>query len=450
MAGVASALWWTGGSRTQVRPARRGIVRAVGGVMTDDDGPFHPLGCTFFWAMQGWRGERAKTIAHLDYLSAHGIDDVRILGEVDWPGREIDPDWSDYEAVLGGFIDAAYDRGLRTQITLGGGISTARSRLLRVRERVTAVVRDGRAEKVLGFEICNEYRRGPKATLAELETVCRDLRADFPDHLIALSTPSPEQGAIADMQAAMQRAGATLFWLHPRRSTHDAGWSNARQGYDFRHAAGAACNGEPQGPQSSVASEMRPLLLAMARGVTILCGAARYVFHPGQMVTGRADPAYGRPDNLWDVPDIAACLAAVRGVDALVPAGVENWKVANNARDDHPLPLNPLTSTHADDGPAYREAGFWEGDGRYGRVNKNYAALAPDGSAFAVALLGVKAPADGEYVPIGTALRDCVVDAFDPITQSRVEHAELHAGQTWELPGRRDTQAGYLVQGTYR
>ena len=90
----------------------------------DDVGVFHPLGLTFFWALYGWKFEREKVLAHLAWLQTKRFDYLRILGEVDWEGRTIDPQWPDYEANLQGFVDAAYAHGMRVEITIVGGRST--------------------------------------------------------------------------------------------------------------------------------------------------------------------------------------------------------------------------------------------------------------------------------------------------------------------------------------
>ena len=54
-------------------------------------GVFHPLGLTFFWALYGWKYERERVLDHLTWLAPKGFDYLRILGEVDWVGRSIEP-----------------------------------------------------------------------------------------------------------------------------------------------------------------------------------------------------------------------------------------------------------------------------------------------------------------------------------------------------------------------
>ena len=89
---------------------RFGIVRANGRAVQDDDGLFHPLGLTFMWALYGWKFERDRIYQHLDWMKQFGYDYLRILGEVNWTGRSIEPfGWPDYQQVLAEFVDYAYD-----------------------------------------------------------------------------------------------------------------------------------------------------------------------------------------------------------------------------------------------------------------------------------------------------------------------------------------------------
>jgi len=180
-----------------------------------------------------------------------------------------------------------------------------------------------------------------------------------------------------------------------------------------------------------------PLLLAMTRALGICCGGASYVLHVAQGVTGTADPNHGRPENMWEVPNIDAMMAAVRGIDALLPAGVENWKVVNNGRSTHPLPLT--------------DKGFWyqpEAPDRAPAIHKNYCAV--NERDFVIPLIGVRSAGETGPCPVGVARAACHVEAFDPLTQQLVAVADLAPGQTWSLPGRADTHVAYIIRGSYR
>jgi len=534
-------------SRRQSAPPgtvkRRGLVQGTGHVVRDDDGIFHPLGVTLFWALYGWKFERDRILAHLAFLSGHGFDYVRILGEVDWVGRSIDPPadagnmtplaWADYTPMLQQFVDCAYDQyGLRSEISIIGG--RPRDEVTGVQRfvptdlaRVVAEAMVGREHKVMHFEMANEWQRLDKATPDDLMAMCQVV-VEMSPNLVALSCPaetssttfaaienatgveptsaeledgihallnlassrsitfweaakvlraalsaggdlkgllgkryhegltllqilrvvrelygpdvdtqeSTDSDGFDEMILATQTAGGNCYTPHLRRSDHDYKWSHVRQGYDLRLFPDATSNNEPQGPQSSVDTLDDPLQLACARLLGVMCGGAPYVLHVGQGVTGEADPNHGRPQNMWEVPNIDTIMTVVRQVDVLLPEGVENWDVVNNGRSNHPLPLDA-------------HKGFWEGsDGNAPAVNKNYAALS--GNQFVMMLTGCRSVEETGPVPAGTAIRAMHVAAYDPVTLAIVAEADLEKGQSWTVPGRHDTMAGYLVRGTYR
>ena len=444
--------------------ARKGLVRAQNKVVLDDDGVFHPLGLTFFWALYGWRYERDRILEHLKWLAPKGFDYVRILGEVDWQGRSIDPSWG--PEVIAEFVDAAYDHGLRTEVSIVGGRqydeNTGARRFvpqtyaLRIAQALVA-----REHKVMHYECANEWARLDKVDMEDLIEMGSVL-SQFP-HLVALSDPAgerehaaamdheggPEASAeqMAEVKAeaisgyeqminATKAAGCSAYTRHPRRSSHDNHWSHVRQGYDFKDFPGVVWNNEPEGPGSSVVSMTSPLQLACCRLLGIMCGGAGYVLHVGQGVLGIASPQYGRPANMWEVPNIDVIMKVVRDADALMPLGVENWQCVNNGRSNHPLPLDGHT-------------GFWEGGAgdRAPAVNKNYAAIS--NTAFVVMLTGVKSNGITGPVPAGTARRHCHVEAIDPVTHAVVFEGTLEPGQSFTVPGRGDTMAAYVVRGRY-
>jgi hypothetical protein len=432
-------------AKPKVTP-RQGLVVCDRRVVSDQTGIFHPLGLTFFWALYGWKFERDRIFAHLDWLRPKGFDYLRILGEVDWEGRSIEPSWPDYQQVLADFIDFAYkDCGLRTQVTIVGGRQydqdTGARRFVptELTKQVTDVVKE-RAHKVLLLEMANEWTRLDKVAMDDLIDMGK-IAVEETDNLVALSCPSEkdeddETSGHEGMKNATAKAGANAFTIHPKRTGTDDGWAHVRQGYDFKNFDTAVYNNEPEGPQSSVESMDNPLQLASCRLLGVVCGGAGYVLHVGQGVTGVADPEHGRPENMWEVPNIDEIMRIVRQVDPLLPVGVENWKVVNNNRHDHPLPLPGDSS-------------FWyepKHEDRAPAVNKNYASYA--GSQFVVMLTGVKSHDANGPVPVGAALHACHVEAYDPVTLARVDQADLAQGEAWSLPGRADTMAAYLVRGT--
>jgi len=422
--------------------ARTGLVYGDRKVVKDDLGIFHPLGLTFFWALYGWKFERERVVEHLSWIQTKGFDYLRILAEVDWEGRSIDPnEWPDYVDQLVNFVDTAYDAyGLRSEVTIIGGlqfdVNTGARRFdpCELAGRVSSAL-SGRAHKVMLYEMANEWDNGwagysEKVTIEDMIDMADTVMSRAPN-LVSLSCPAADD--YESMKEATALVNASSFTPHIRRSDHDNGWSHVRQGYDFKDFDRVTWNNEPEGPQSSVESMDNPLQLACTRLLGIICGGSGYVLHVAQGVTGKADAAHGRPENMWEVPNIDFIMATVRNVDILLPDDVANWKCVNNGRDDHPLPV-------PDD---Y----FWEGDHPGPALNKNYAAISD--TEFVVMLIGVKSAGDTGPVSAGTARRACHVEAIDPVTLEVVVKAELAAGQSWTVPGRGDTMCAYVVRGRY-
>lgn len=197
-----------------------GPVRAEGHAVADAGGPFNTLGATLFWGGWGYKFDRARLERNLATLSGAGVDYVRVLGSVGgagWEDREIDPRWSDYDAVIGGMTDLAYDRyGIRVQWTLFGGspatpAGSSRDALV---DRFAKLAR-GREHKIFAFEIANEARSngfpGPD-WLAELRSLGKRLN-DQTSVLVTLRAPGA--GAACDTYAD---AGADAATIHYERS----------------------------------------------------------------------------------------------------------------------------------------------------------------------------------------------------------------------------------------
>lgn len=439
--------------------ARTGIVRSNYKVVLDDGGEFHPLGLTWFPGLYMLKYERPRLMAHLKWFATKRFDYLRSLAECDWVGRDWGPYWPDYDVLLQEYTDLVYDHGMRVEWTIVGGRQYDQNGVRRfvpatLAKRVSDALRD-RAHKVMHYECANEWARLDKVSMEDLVKMGTVLSMSSPN-LASLSCPQGERehqatheqlisedkveefSGYSDMISATKQAGCKAFTLHPRRSSHDSGWSHVRQGYDFKDFPGPTWNNEPEGPQSSVVSMTNTLQLTCTRLLGIMCGGAGYVLHVGQGVTGTASPAYGRPENMWEVVSIDEIMAAVRGCDDLMPQGVENWRVVNNGRSDHPLQLDPVT-------------GFWESGihDRAPAVNKNYAALAPNGVDFVVMLIGCKSAGTVGPVPGGKPRRLCYVRVIHPVTKEVITEQHLTTGEMLQVPGRGDSMAGYVVQGRY-
>jgi hypothetical protein len=413
---------WFDGSRRR----RRGVVRAVGKAVADDDGLFHPLGITLFWAMQGWKYDRDRFKENVRVIRQYLFDYARLLCEVGWEGWAIDPtkpEWADHAQVLAEVIDFLYDEnGLRAELTIiGKGTAT---NPLALTASVCDVINAGRQHKVMDVECSSEYDVGPGPSIDVMVQMARMVRERTPN-LVCLSSP----GDLAALQAGARRAGCQAFSIHVDRSRGDFRWRQVRQGWDFKDIPFVVLSNEPPGPASSVDVNDNPLQLAMMRAVGVMSGGAAYVLHIGAMVMGKADPAGGRPANIWEVPNIDTLMRAVRDVDTLLPDNVENWQRANTQWTP-PLPVAP-----------FQPDAHWP-DGNHG-VNRAYSALGGDGRL-------IQMPAGVLRHVVLTAsygLRDVTV--YDPLTRTPVagfERLILQAGQAIGLPGREDTMAAYIIR----
>lgn len=300
--------------------ARQGVVRTVGRAFVDDGGPFYPLTVTLLWALGGLRrGDTARVQKNFETIKDAGADAARVLCQVDWRGEEIDPHWPDYETLLGQLLDLAYDTcGLRLKLTLiGGGCDDPRG----LAEKVCRVVNTGRRHKVLMIEAVNEGNAS-EADAVLVASICK--AAGVP-----VAVGLGDRGGDV-VRRATAGAGANVAILHTERTDDDT--RRVRQGWDF-HAYTVACDdGEPAGPASSVAEMTDPQRLAAKRTTSILCGADSYCAHYGAGVFGRAHTSSNgkvRQANLWEVPNFAIQMAAIRAADSRLLKGIGNWEHYN-------------------------------------------------------------------------------------------------------------------------
>jgi hypothetical protein len=320
---------------------RNGPVRADGRAVRDAAGPFNALGATLFWGAWGYKFDRARLERNLAVLSAAGVDYVRVLGSVggpSWEDRQTDPRWSDYDAIIAGMTDLAYDRyGLRVQWTLFGGApytppGAARAKLV---DRFSAMAK-GREHKLFAFEIANEAWQngfeGPGG-VAELRRLGRRLN-NRTTVLVALSSPAADNAC--EIYAG---ARAEVMTLHYKRNFEDDGpttplrlpWS-APSAFD-RDCRGqlpaVIFNNEPIGPESSVEEDDSPSRIAAGYVMTFLAGNASYVLHtgPGVRGGGKADVAgvLQRHANFDELPSFDAIAAALKAAKRYLPQGLAKW-----------------------------------------------------------------------------------------------------------------------------
>jgi hypothetical protein len=397
------------------RKPPQGPVRLERRAVADADGPFNALGATLFWGAWGYKFDRARLDRNLQALSSAGFDYVRVLGSVggtSWSDRQTDPRWDDYDSVIAGLTDLAYDRyGLRVQWTLFGGAPFTPSGA--ARESLVdrfATMAQGRQEKIFAFEIANEARSngfdGPEG-IAELRKLGKRLNDRTPV-VVALSDPAA--GAACDTYARSGVQAATLHY--PRNFGPEDPTRPLRRPWDYPSAYDANCRGklprvvfnnEPIGPESSVEQDDSASRIAAAYVMTFVAGNAAYVFHagPGIRGGGTADVSgelrrHAHFDELPSFPSITAALSAAK---AYTPPGLANW------------------TRHA---PPSRSAPMRGFDRAYS---------ATSGSDFVVVVVGIEEPVTLR------ARRGATIEVRSTSTGKVTRRADLSAGEGVTLRG---------------
>lgn len=416
---VTAALWVVGlpgaANRQEAAAPPAGRVHVSDRALADARGPFTVLGATLFWGAWGYRHDRARLEENLAFLTGHGVDAVRVLAAVGpsggWEDRTVDPAWPDYDEVIAGLTDFAFDRhGLRVQWTIFGGVDAtpaADSRAALV-DRVARLL-EPRADKVLFVEIANEgYQNGfgEPGGLEELRGLGRRL-ADASPLLVSLTAPQNDPDAPLSPAGVYRGAGVDIGTLHHDRDTggEQGSWRPVRAPWTVLAMRDdlppVLASNEPIGPGSSVADESDPARLAGAALLSWLSGHSVYVFHagPGVRGGGAADLARGRSANFFDAPATTRQLDALAAAQHLVPPDIANWTPIPSGDSRHPF-------RGADDVfCAARDAAF------------TCAVLAPDGPRSLVA---------------SAAMR---VTAHDPVRGVRLETVRLEPGAALHVSG---------------
>jgi len=316
-------------------------------------------------------------------------------------------------------VDTGYDKyGQRCQLTVSGG---SKRNLLRITDQVLEVIK-GREHKFMYLEPSNEGN-------VSKDVVIQMVKKLMTSGLLVAPGFGNDYGGI--MKELMLAHIGNMVSPHLARTASDFDWRFVRQTWDVRDYKVPTSQGEPKGPLSSVSWCSDPLRLAMARAVGILNGAGSYCLHNGAGVYGVEKSFAGgvRPPNIWETPDIDNIMTAIRGIDTLMPIGVEDWVRANDAWT---VPAHPLRSQH-----------FWEGKSGYG-VNKNYSASF--GASFVTAPCGVMSQEGKDpYVTARNACRVVVSDPLNPGTP--IEIKDLGAGEELVLKGTPNAQTAYIING---
>lgn len=319
-------------------------MRLEGTCFADGQGIFPALGASLFWAVWGYKFDRPRLEENLRLLSEHDFDFIRCFAQVGpryWEDRTIDPGWADYDAVLAGTIDLAYDSfGLRTELTLFGGTEltpTPGARRAFV-DRVLNILQP-RAHKVIFIEIANESFHDSifgAEKIPELRELAEGAMQQSPN-LVTISTPPPGE----DGCALYKDSGISLGSIHfPRDTRGPAGmWGPVFAPRDYPYACmPAACvNNEPIGPGASVASEDDPARLVAAALMTYLAGMPAYVYHSHGGIWGGGERSRGQA-NLWEHPRVRETLKGLQRMKQVLPPGLMQWRARTTAPQ---VTLNP-------------------------------------------------------------------------------------------------------------
>ena len=409
-----------------VAVTRKGLVRFRGKAVYDDTGDFHPLGMTFFWIMQGWRGDRPRLLANLDWLISECAkakivppDYLRELLQVDWLGNAIDPTWPDYDDVFRGSSAAVHTRGMRLESTVFG---SPYPNPVALAARLSRLMTE-HPDWFNNVEVYNEWSQNG----GDLETMQECARVFLVESGVPLVALSSDINA-DDIREATRECGATLGTAHTDRSDGDGGWRMVRQGYDAKDSRVTYSGNEPPGINSSLNVLESPLQLAMLRAVSVQSGGACWVLHVGDMVMGVEDPGHGRHANLWQIDNLIPSIKAVREVDKWMPAGVENWaKSAGNPNIAPQALVCDITG--------------WP-DGGEG-TNRCYCAFSGDGR-FTQTLCGIKGRRTfTQVMPDGGTYR---VTGINPETGETIDKT-LRSGESFVINGPADGMMGFILNG---
>lgn len=389
------------------------------------------LGASLFRAAWAYKHDRPWLESQLRFLQRHRFDAIRAFGTVGdperpdyWDGREIDARWAEYDEVIAGLTDLAFDRyGIRVQWTIFAdaqkSVPDAAMRQ-RIVERFVRLSR-GRERKILAFEVANEFWQNGfegEAGVRQLEALARRLRE-------ATDVPVAASAHADDLCGLYSRGAVDFATVHFDRTAPHARWSpllepwaTARQPGRFARCAlpAIASNNEPLGAGSSVSSSLEPLSIVMSAVNTWLAGVPVYIFHSGPGV--RDDPSHPeqlRPSSLSDLPGAERIFGGLAAAREYVPADLPAWRSFTPAAADFPFE------------PA-REAVVQLGVVR--------------GSSFTIGLAGL--PPESQL----TARRQVHVRVLDPLTGKTVQERSLKPGEALTIAGEAAVLAGTMPQET--
>ena len=415
---------------------RTGIVGLSGNSLVDDQGSFNALGATLMWAAWGYRHDLARLEQSLDFLSKHGFDYIRALGVVGdpngsdyWDGREIDDAWPDYDQVIAGLTDLAYDvYGLRVEWTLiGDGQVSVPSSAERyaLADRFLAMSQ-GREHKIIHFEIANEaWQNGfpGQSGVDELRALSSYMK-DATPILVAASAPAGHD--CSDAEAIYGGGVADIATLHFDRDIGqvEGPWRPVRQPWEHENCVPelpVGSNNEPIGPGASVNSESDPERLVAAAITTYVSNLPLYVFHSSAGVRG--------DEQIWDMPGADAFVA----MKTLVPPDLASW-----TRKNAHWPDSPFVVYAGENGTLHPDTMWVDLANPESGVVRAYGGV--KGSEFFVFPIGIL----NEVVM--EPRQAMTFDVVDPLTGATLATHTLSPGQTFELSGK----GALILRGAYQ
>lgn len=371
---------------------RRGITRAEGNRILDDNGYYFGLGHTNFTALDLWANERDRCREHLSFYSRLGCNYTRVIAclqrvEEDGTARYIDPYSDRYQYLLADYLDTAWkEYGLQTELTLIGGFAGRDP--VTVANIIAPVLKD-RNELIFNSEMVNEWTLNHEGiTLDTMKQMADIIRAVCPQNIVMLS--DAEGFTLEQLRSGILLSeSANAMSVHLDRGFGDDGWKSCRQPWDWRDLQFVISSNEPIGPRSSVSEETDPLRLAMLRATCIISGINSFVFHNGNCVANYPAPSRNRGANAWDVPNVEDMMRAVANVTKFmtVPLSGRYW---NNQWAGNPCPASNI----------------WPNDG-FG-VNRQY--MIEDDHGFWSVLNGIYGRFD--LIPD----RPMSIDFYNPVT----------------------------------
>jgi hypothetical protein len=420
----------------ELAPARPGTTRLGGFTLVDDAGPYLGLGASLFWAVWGVVHDAGRLRENMTWLRQRGVDYIRTLAIVGpgggWEDRAVDSNHPNWAEAVAASIDLAHSVGLRTQLTIFGGVDTVPTRTQRrdVIQRVANVLA-GRQHMILYVEIGNEaWKNGFPDTdgVAELTDHANLLASLVPGILVAKTAPIAEY----------RSEGPHITPYHLDRNQTGTGqvWRPMRQPWEASFG-GPWVNQEGIGIQSSGGEDRDPLRLTCYALNTWLCGGAAFTLHHGAGIRGGGigDTSRGRASNVWEQPELEPTLRAIVASRDLLPTDLPNWRRHNSNGN---FPAYPFDT---DALAAYIP------EGGHGML-RAFCATSSDGR---LVMLPLQVSRD---IPM-VARRTMHLAVFHPLTQELVKAEDVAAGGTFILPGspakdgRPDGAGAYLVLGQF-